>query len=185
MAKKWWLSLLLGILFVLLGILVIRMPEESYLELRILFSTLIFISGLAEIVFAINNWKILIGWGWYLAGGVFVFLIGTVLVLSPTLTMTVFPYFLGFWLLFREVLSIGTSIDLKSFGIKGWRLVLATGILTLLLSFLILIVPVIGMFSIFFITALAMIGLGSFNIWLDIALKRVRKNIKNLENHRT
>ena len=53
--KHWYLSLILGILFICVGIWVFRTPLESYLTLSILFSVTIFISGISEIIYSVDK----------------------------------------------------------------------------------------------------------------------------------
>jgi len=55
--KNWWLSLLLGILYVLAGICVLFTPIASYIAISILFSISLIVGGIFEIVFAMNNKK--------------------------------------------------------------------------------------------------------------------------------
>ncbi|UXE67179.1 MAG: DUF308 domain-containing protein [Chryseotalea sp. WA131a] len=53
----WYLSLILGILFIISGILVLRTPLESFLALSIIFSVTFFVHGFFEIVYSIANRK--------------------------------------------------------------------------------------------------------------------------------
>lgn len=82
-AKNWWLSLILGVLFIFLGIWVLRTPLTSYISLSILFSISIFLSGLFGIIFSISNRTQIDGWGWHLAGGIFDLIVGVLLILHP------------------------------------------------------------------------------------------------------
>lgn len=116
--KHWYPSLILGILFIITGILVLRTPVESYLALSILFSVTFFVNGISEIVYSISNRKQLDNWGWVLAGGVVDMLFGIWLISSPLVSITVLPFFIGFMLLFRSFAAIGFAVDLKSFGVK-------------------------------------------------------------------
>lgn len=84
-AKHWYLSLILGILFIGVGIWVFMTPVSSYLALSLLFSVTIFISGLFEIIYSVANRKELSNWGWVLAGGVIDLLFGFWLMSSPLL----------------------------------------------------------------------------------------------------
>ncbi|MGB3345175.1 MAG: HdeD family acid-resistance protein [Aequorivita sp.] len=178
-AKNWWLSLILGVLFILLGIWVIRTPLASYISLSMLFSVFIFISGIFGIVFSISNRKEMEGWGWHLTGGILDLMIGSLLVLHPAITMTILPFFVGFWILFRGVFGIGLSFQLRSFGVPNWGLLLVFGILTVLFSFLLLLNPVFTGLGIVYMTAFAFIVMGIFRIILAFNLKRIHKYLKN------
>ncbi len=177
--KNWWLSLLLGVLFILLGIWVFRTPLASYISLSMLFSVLIFISGIFGVIFSISNRKEMEGWGWHLTGGILDLMIGSVLVLYPAITMAILPFFVGFWILFRGVFAIGLSFQLRSYSVPNWGLLLFFGILIVLFSFLLLLNPIFTSLGIVYMTALAFVVMGIFRIILAFNLKRIHKYLKN------
>lgn len=178
-AKNWWLSLIIGVLFIALGIWVFRTPISSYISLSVLFSISIFISGIFGIVFSISNRNQMEGWGWHLAGGFLDGIVGLLLVSHPALTMTILPFFIGFWVLFRGIFGVGLSFQLKTFRVPNWGWILFMGIMTVLFSVLLLLNPVFTGFSIVYMTALAFITLGIFRILLAFDLKRIHKLIKD------
>ena len=118
--KHWWLFVLLGVFLVIGGIWCMMTPLESYITLAIFFSVMVFVNGVFDVAFSLANSKVLKGWGWHLAGGVFETLIGVVLMIHPALTMSILPLMLGFWLMFGAVSTISGSFDLRSYKIKGW-----------------------------------------------------------------
>ena len=81
--KNWWLFVVLGIFFIIGGIWVMTTPLETYITLAIIFSVMIFVNGIFDVVFSISNSKIINGWGWYLAGGILEILLGIVLMNYP------------------------------------------------------------------------------------------------------
>ena len=74
--KNWWMSLLLGLLYIAVALCLLFAPVSSYVALSVIFSISILVSGILEIFFAIGNKKIINSWGWYLAGGIIDLLIG-------------------------------------------------------------------------------------------------------------
>ena len=74
--KNWWMSLLLGILYVVVAISLMFAPFSGYAVLSILFSISMLFSGLLEISFAVSNRKNVSSWGWYLAGGIIDMVLG-------------------------------------------------------------------------------------------------------------
>ena len=171
--KYWYLSLILGVLFIITGILVLRTPLESYLTLSILFSVTFFVNGIFEIVYSISNRRQLDNWGWVLAGGVVDLLFGLWLMSSPLVSITILPFVVGFMLMFRSFAAIGFAVDLKSFGVKEWGWLLALGILGMLFSFVLLWNPMIAGFTIVMWTALAFLTIGVFKIFLSFKLKQL------------
>lgn len=177
--KNWWISILLGIVYIFAGMWVFRTPLTSYISLSIIFSVFIFISGILEIIFFISNRKEIDSWGWYLAGGILDLIIGILLMSNPVMTMAILPLYVGFWLLFRGIMTIGISIQSKSFGISSWGWMLVSGIATIIFSILVLANPIIGGLSIVYMTAMAFVMIGIFRIFLGFDLKRMNKVIKD------
>ena len=121
--KNWWVSLILGILYVAVALGLMFFPFNGYAALSILFSISMLVSGLLEIAFAISNRQRVSSWGWYLAGGVIDMILGLYLVTYPVLSMEVIPFIIAFWLMFRGFSSVGYAMDLKRYGTKRVGLV--------------------------------------------------------------
>lgn len=109
--KNWWVSLILGILYVAVALGLMFFPFNGYAALSILFSISMLVSGLLEIAFAISNRQRVSSWGWYLAGGVIDMILGLYLVTYPVLSMEVIPFIIAFWLMFRGFSSVGYAMD--------------------------------------------------------------------------
>jgi len=178
--KHWYLSLILGVLFIISGIQVLRTPVESYLALSILFSVTFFVNGIFEITYSISNRKELDNWGWMLTGGVVDLLFGIWLLSSPMVTLAVLPFVVGFMLMFRSFTAIGFAIDLRAFGVKEWGWLLAFGILGMLFSFILLWNPMVAGLTIVMWTASAFITIGVFKIFLAFKLKQLNTISKKL-----
>ena len=129
--KNWWLSLLVGLLYIIVAIYLMFAPLASYVALSILFSVSMFVSGLFEIAFALANKKGISSWGWYLAGGIIDLILGIFLMASPGLSMEVLPFVLAFWLMFRGFSATGYSMDLKRYGTRNWGWYMVFGILAI------------------------------------------------------
>ena len=87
--KNWWISLILGILYVIVAISLMFSPLSGYAVLSILFSVSMLFSGLLEISFAVSNRRRVSSWGWYLAGGIIDMILGFYLIAYPMLSMEV------------------------------------------------------------------------------------------------
>lgn len=116
--KHWWMSLLLGILYLIVAIFLIINPLSSYVALSLLFSITMLVTGVVEIVFALGNRKQISSWGWYLAGGIIDLILGVYLLAYPWLSMEVIPFIIAFWLMFRGFSAAGYSLDLKRYGTR-------------------------------------------------------------------
>ncbi len=175
--KNWWLSLILGIIFVGVGICLMFAPLDSYIALSIIFSITILISGIFEILFAVTN-RHVSSWGWYLAGGIIDILIGIYLISFPMVSMEIIPFLVAFWLMFRGFSTIGYSMDLKRYGTRDWGWYIIFGILAIFCSLLILWHPAIGALYAVYMISFAFLVIGSFRIMLSIELKSLHKRGK-------
>lgn len=93
--KHWYLPLIIGILFILLGAYIMTVPLETYVTLSIFFSVSFFVTGLLEVVFSLQNSRSLQGWGWYLVSGLLSLAIGIYLMTYPGISMTILPFVIG------------------------------------------------------------------------------------------
>lgn len=170
--------MLLGILFIIFSIYLMFAPLASYIALSILFSVSMFVSGLFEIAFAISNKNNISSWGWYLAGGIIDLILGIFLMANPGLSMSVLPFILAFWLMFRGFSATGYSMDLKRYGTRNWGWYMAFGILAILCSIGIIWQPGIGAFTLVYMVAYALLIIGIFRVMLAFELRSLHKHAK-------
>ena len=178
--KNWWVSLLVGLLYILIAICLMFTPLASYVALSVLFSVSMFVSGTLEILFAVTNRKNISSWGWYLAGGIIDMILGFYLIAYPLLSMEVIPFIIAFWLMFRGFSSAGYAMDLKRYGTKDWGWYIAFGILAIICSLIILWQPAVGAIYAVYMISFAFLIIGFFRIMLSFELKSLHK--RGLQN---
>ena len=176
--KHWYIPLIVGLIFIGIGIYTLLSPLESYLTLSILFSLSFLFSGLSEIMFSISNHKEIDNWGWTLTFGILTFLLGLLLIMNPAISITTLPIYVGFVVLFRSIMGISYALELKNYGIIDWGNLMAVGILGLIFSFILIWNPLFAGFTIVVWTGLAIILGGVFSVYLSFKLKKI-KSIPN------
>lgn len=177
--KHWWVSLLIGIFALILGIWCLVTPDITLVALTYVFICAFLISGIFEIIFSIANRNILNDWGWVLAGGIIDLLFGFILLsLPPAMITLMLIFMIGFWIMFRSIWMIGESVELKRLGVRDWGWFLALAILTLLFSFIFIISPAISSVFIVAYVSVAFIFYGVFRIYLGFKLRSIHKTIK-------
>lgn len=180
--KNWWVSLLVGILAIVVGVWCFASPGNSLLGMTYVFVVAFLLGGILDILFAISNRKQMYGWGWSLAGGILEALLGILLLALPSPVITgILAYMVGFWMLFRSIWGIGESCQLQLLKVQGWGWLLALSIVCVILSLLYLISPIWGksVFLVVFI-GLSMLLYGIFRIVLAFELRSIGKEIKKL-----
>lgn len=173
-AKNWWISVLMGLLAIALGIIFVTSPLSSMLTLALLFAWGFILSGVLEVVFSISNRKTLNGWGWNFVSGLIDLFIGVVLLTMPGLTVMLMVYFVGFWIMFKSIWAIGSSIELQKAGVKGWGWLLTAAILGIIFSFIFIMSPVFGGTFIVSFAAISFIVYGIFRIYQGFVLKSIK-----------
>lgn len=178
--KNWWMSLILGLVYIGVALGLMFSPLGSYIALSIVFSLSMLISGLLEIFFAISNRKQVSSWGWYLAGGAIDLLLGVYLIAYPMVSMEIIPFIIAFWLMFRGFSSTGYAMDLKRYGTREWGWYMAVGILAILCSLLILWQPSAGAFYAVYMISFSFLIIGLFRVMLSFELRNLHKRrVKN------
>lgn len=165
--KHWYVSLLVGLSFIALGIYVFTVPLETYITLSVIFSVTFIFSGIFEIFFSIQNKELLDGWGWDLTDGILSLLIGIYLITYPEISMIILPFVVGFTMLFRSIQSLGIAFDLSNYGILHWRTLAIVSVLGIFLSFVLLSNPLFTGSSLITVTAVTFIVLGVYGILLS------------------
>lgn len=172
-SNRWWLTMLLGILFIITGIWVMTTLLENYTALSILFSILLLVNGIMEICSSVSthndsNRPMLIG-------GIIDVTTGLVLISAPLLNFLILSFFVGFAPLFRSLMAIDPSFNLQKNYDRKWGILVLIGIAGLIFSLVLLERSVAG-FTMIFCTGLSFIAIGAFRIMLGFRLKANRKN---------
>lgn len=172
--KHWYVPLIIGMLFIFVGIWVFATPLESYLTLSVLFSFTFLMAGISEGFFAYTNRNEIDNWGWILFSGILNFLIGIILISEPNISMIVLPLYVGFVILFRSVQSIAIAYDLKNYGVIDWGNLAIMGVLGTIFSFILIWNPVFSGLTLVFWTGTAFVIAGAATIYFAFKLKKLR-----------
>lgn len=177
--KYWWLSLLVGILAIIMGIWSLITPDTTLVALTVFFIAVFFISGIIDIIYAVSNRKTTTNWGWPLAGGIIDIILGILLVSMPMpLVTTLLVYLIGFWIMFRSILTLGFSCELQQNGVKNWGWLLALSILGILFSVFYLLSPVFNGIFVVLLVSIAFMTYGIFRICYAFELKSIKDLIE-------
>lgn len=179
--KYWWISPIIGIIAIILGVLCLANPLTTLSMLAILFVAGFLASGIIEIIFAISNREVINGWGWTLASGIISVLFGLILLTMPIETITVLLFFVGFWAMFQSIWAIGSSIELQKSGVKGWGWILAFGIIGLIFSFILITNPLFAAGFIIYLFAFILLTYGFVRIFYGFKLRSIHKELEKAE----
>jgi uncharacterized membrane protein HdeD (DUF308 family) len=106
------LHLLIGVLYALVGFLIIDQPENAAVQLTLLIAIFLMVGGIFRIVFAVSEQ--FAGWGWVLLNGGVTFLLGLMIYKQwPASSLWVIGLFIGIDLIFNGWAWIMLSLGLR------------------------------------------------------------------------
>ncbi|MBN1197925.1 MAG: DUF308 domain-containing protein [Bacteroidales bacterium] len=165
--KHWYWILIKGIIMILLAVLILQNPGGSLLAIALYIGIGFLVTGLIVIVQGFALKKHFPNWGWRVFEGILDIVLGFILIAHPALTATVLPFIIGFW---GVIYGFYLTID----GFSGDRNAVVksiTGILLLILSFLIMFNPVFaGVALVIWVGIILLIG-GIYNVIGSFSLK--------------
>ena len=163
--RHWWVFLLRGILFMLVGIYMICSPATGFVALGFFFGLVILLTGIAELL-RVSSDRTSGSRGFHLAMGIIDILLGIVFIGHIAAGVAVLRIIGGLWFLFRGSSLIRFSRHMHT----SWLLVLG-GIITAIFGLMIIFNVVFGSLTIIFFTAFAFLIMGVFNAWLGYNMK--------------
>lgn len=172
--KYWWLTVIAGILFIIIGIWSLLTPVATLITVAYFVGFLFLFTGISEI-FSVSSQNS--NWGWSLLSGAIDFIIGILFITMPAgEAMLVIAFLFGFWVLFRSILGLGIVISLKKSNspalANAGKSVIALPIIGICLGFIFLLSPVISGGFIVGIFSSAIIVFGIFEIYWGLFLKK-------------
>lgn len=172
-SPKFWILLLLGgVLISLLGIYALFRPGASLVGFAMVFSVMLFLSGLSEATFALMNRKLIHNWGWLFAYGLLSIFFGAFLMARPGVSTVILGFMIVFVIMYRSINAIGYSFDMKDSGIKSWWFAFLMGCLGVFISFYLVSFPIeTGVVSMIWIGAGLLVA-GVYTSVLAFALRK-------------
>jgi uncharacterized membrane protein HdeD (DUF308 family) len=163
--RLWWVIVLRGVLFILLGIYMICSPGSSYAALGFLFGLLILVTGIAELLRVVNDHD-RGARAWHMFLGLVDVIVGIVLVTHVLASADILRIVVGIYFVFRGI----SLLSYSHFRGRSWPLILG-GIITALFGLFIIFNVVFGAVTIVIFTAIAFIITGAFNVWLGMHMR--------------
>jgi uncharacterized membrane protein HdeD (DUF308 family) len=128
--KYWWLLLLSGILWIVIGLFVLEADFDSAVLIGYLVAFWLLFAGVAEFM----QMGIAVGWAWlHVLLGVLFILGGIAALTSPFQTFTVLASLIGFFLVLKGSFDFGVALSVRH-ALDLWWLVLIGGILQIVIG---------------------------------------------------
>ena len=181
--RRWWLSLIVGIVAIVIGFIILVNPVTSYYIFAIWLGAGIFVSGMFGLMQNISSKNYFVRRGWLIAANIADVVIGLILMFNAIISEVFMPTLLGFWLLYRGATMLIQGFDLRDYGIRdaGWVVFYAALIIALAIAILWLPMT-FGIEAVILFIALAVIAYGISTISLAYRLWEVHRHAKAIQS---
>ena len=153
-ARTWWLWLVAGLAWLVLGFIVLSLRPASITACVILIAIAFWLGGVTQLALA---FVLTGGWRWLaIIGGILALAAGLAALVWPEPTLVVISVFVAWYLLIRGIFDV--CIALSHTHVRGWWMPLVAGIIGIALGAwaignpdrsVLLLVSIIGIWSIF------------------------------------
>ncbi len=133
--RYWNLNLISGIIFISVSLWIFVELEAVFNSLIIVFSLVLFISGILGIISAIRYANHFKGWGMLLFTSILDLIVAFKLILNPQISTVGLTFVLGIVFIYHSVRTIIWSIELNKYAAMNWSSTFLGSILGVLLSF--------------------------------------------------
>lgn len=171
--KYWWLILIKGIILILLSFFIFGHPVSALVGLALYIGITLMATGFLLIVTALSNRNSDDQWGWKLTEGIVDVLFAFILLSNPAVTATVFPFVVGFWMIFYGIMLFTGSFAAKKVGDSSWWMNLIGGILTVIFGYIIMTDILTGAIAITFWIGSGFMLFGLINISMAFRMKKL------------
>ena len=173
--KYWWLVLIKGIILVVLSFFIFGHPVSALVGLALYIGISLMVTGVLLVITSLSNRQADDQWGWKLAEGIMDVVFAFILLSNPAITATVFPFVVGFWMIFYGIMLFTGSFGNKKAGDKNWWVNLIGGILNVFVGYIIMNDIIAGAFAITFWIGTGVLIFGVVNISAAFRMKSLVK----------
>ena len=142
------LNIAAGVLLVIAGVYCLCNQDVAVLSAGLLLGIFMLASGIIEIAISARMCSVLIGSGWLMLDGVLTVIMSLFLLFNQWFTMLSLPFLFTLWLLFSGISRFVSAFDLRALGVRAWGWVLALGIILLVVGFVCMMDPWVGVAAI-------------------------------------
>lgn len=169
--RTWWVFLVGGIASVIFGVMAFVNPGIALLVLAMFFAASVLVDGVFNIIGSVQN-REKDGWWVMLLLGILGLLVGGFALLNPPVSMMAFIYLVAFQAIMLGVFVIMLGYKVRQATTREWILY-ATGALSVLFGFLVVLNPGAGGLSIVYLIASWAIVIGAFKVFFGFKVKNL------------
>ena len=172
--KKWWLLLIGGLLFLILGFVSMAHPMAALLSVIIYVGIAAVVSGLFTLIFVFSN-TAAVGWGWRLIEGAVDLLFGVIMLAHPLLSASLIPVIVGIWVFIRGLMYLIDALKWRRSRAE-WSGYAVIGVLLMVLGFLMVIDDRFGLIPVAYLLAAIFLFLGFAGLTVAFGMRRIQRD---------
>jgi uncharacterized membrane protein HdeD (DUF308 family) len=176
--RTWWVFLVGGIASVIFGVLAFINPGIALLVLATFFAAAVLVDGAFNIAGSLQN-RDKDGWWVMLLLGILGLLVGGFALVNPPVSNMAFIYLVAFQAILLGIFTVLLGYKVREATEREWILY-ATGGLSVVLGFLVVLNPAAGGLSIVYLIALWAIVIGALKIMFGLKVKNLPGSIADL-----
>ena len=174
--RRWWVMLLRGLAFIVIGILAMAMPGITLMTLVALFAVFSIIDGVFGIVLGFRGEADGTVWWTMVILGLLALAAGIIAIAWPGLTLIVLVTIIAVSAIVRGVFEIYAAIRLRHEIDDEWILGFS-GLMSIVFGMLIMWRPGAGLIAIALLIGADMLALGIFGVALSLRLRKVGQHL--------
>lgn len=168
--------IVMSVLFCLLGIMLIAIPEFSVSVLAAVFGIMLILFGIFKIIGYFSRDLFRLAFQYDLALGLLLIVLGIITILKTDNVMAFISIVLGIYVLADSLLKIQIALDAKVFGIRKWWAILVSAIAAGIIGCLLIIRPYEGADILVILSGFSLLLEGILNLVTVLtAVKIIRK----------
>jgi uncharacterized membrane protein HdeD (DUF308 family) len=171
-----WLLIVVGLIFIVIGIFVFLYPWHAYYRLAKYTGILLLLNALLLLYIAVTRTRGARERNWILAESIIDFLFVLIFLFNALLSFIALPFFIATWMGLVGVLKIAASFALQR-TIRGWRFILTEGIISLLFSIWVFHAPSPKAVSITIPIGLFALLMGAFNLIEALRFRKMENTL--------
>jgi uncharacterized membrane protein HdeD (DUF308 family) len=171
--RSWWVYLLNGILFIVLGTWMLTMPSESFKTFSIIIGLIVGLGGLSEVILSFYYRKKHEEWVWNASGGVLDLVIGALILFDPKVFLILITVAISLSLIVAAIILIRSAILSKREGHSSWTWRLGFGVLLLLLAIVLILQPEVLAITMMFWMGISFISLGILRVLMAFQMHSI------------
>ena len=134
--KSGWTDIIVSLIFIIFGIMLISRPEEIVSVISILLGAIFVVMGILKIIDYYSNGK---QDNYLLAIAVVMILVGIIIMFCTNIILSVFRILIAIWIIYSGIMNLQTSIVWKDYKSRLWLITLLLAIATIIVGIYILV----------------------------------------------